>query len=519
MRGSRTIRAKRNVLLLVLSLALPALPAGGCSPDESREHDAETGVEVDAPRDVDAETAVDGETGPEADAAGDEVTDGPADVAAETDVDFPPECLVDGDCPEPQGCYHGVCRHHCTLGTCLLAPGGGHCLEGFCVDCLGDSHCDGSRFVCDDYTHECVEGPVDPSRTKIGMFYNLWHCVVSADNPAGTPVHDISEVLAGRQSWGPIGEFHWWDEPQAGYYCLARNDPLLVRHATLLRDAGVDFVFLDVTNHAYVDGRSDRTRQMILEPLERLLAVWSTVERAPRVVPWVPLPQAGTDPAQYTVDALLQALGRYPGMQFEYLDRPLVLVTENEVHVTSEAKFAALSADYTLRRMWGVFRDDGPLWSFMQRCQEAPTSAALCDQRSAVLGGSLEQISIAAAYQETYMSLPSATPKHRGLTFRRQFETLLRNPDVPIATITGWNEWIAQRQPCDAHPSCPCTTYPSGCFIDQWDVEYSRDLEPGNNELGDYYYRLLVDCIALFRSGRMCGPATADNLCCREADV
>ena len=103
----------------------------------------------------------------------------------------------------------------------------------------------------------------------------------------------------------------------------------------------------------------------------------------------------------------------------------------------------------------------------MQKCQGDPTDAAPCAQRSAVLGGELEQISISAAYQETYMSLPSATPKHRGLTFRRQFETLLLNPDVPVATITGWNEWIAQRQPCDAHWTCPCSTYPDGCFGDR----------------------------------------------------
>jgi hypothetical protein len=349
------------------------------------------------------------------------------------------------------------------------------------------------------------------------MFYSTWHCVVAADS--GDPVHDISEVLAGRQAWGPLGEFHWWDEPEAGYYCLSRNDALLEQHAILLRDAGIDFIFVDVTNHAYVDWRSDRTRQMILDPMERLLAVWSTIAGAPRVVPWVPVPAADEDPDEYTVDALLEMLDRYPGMHFEYLGRPLVLVTENSVHVTDEAKLAALSADYTMRRMWGVFSDDGPMWSFMQRCQEDPTDPALCDQRSAVLDGEIEQISIAAAYQETYMSIPTATPKHRGLTFRRQFETLLRNPGVPIATITGWNEWIAQRQPCDANPTCPCATYPDGCFIDQYDLERNRDIEPASNEMGDYYYRLLADCITLYRSGEVCGPATADNLCCRECDV
>lgn len=489
-------------------VALLAFAAVGCSGGHG---EPEAHIDADVPGDEGAEVA--------ADADADAAPETGADADADADAAIPPECTTDDDCADPRGCYRGACRYRCTLGSCLLAPGGGYCREGFCVSCLADDDCDGSRFVCDDDTFDCVEGPVDPSATRIGIFYNTWHCVASADNPAGDPVRDISEVLAGRQSWGPVGSFHWWDEPAAGYYCLARNDELLARHATMLRDAGIDFVFVDVTNHAYVDGRSDRTRAMILEPMERLLAVWSTVVGAPRVVPWVPLPAAGTDPSQYTVDALLEMLGRHPGMQFEYLGRPLVLVTENAVHVTDEAKFAALSATCTLRRMWGLLADGGPTWSFLQRCRRDPTEAARCDQRSAVLDGGIEQIPIGAAYQQTYMSLPTATPKHRGLTFRRQFETLLRNPDVPIATITGWNEWIAQRQPCGADPSCPCATYPSGCFLDQWDVERSRDLEPGTNEMGDYYYRLLADCISLFRSGRMCEPATADNLCCREDDV
>jgi hypothetical protein len=418
----------------------------------------------------------------------------------------------DDDCTGDRGCFLGSCHERCVLGWCLSAPDGGFCRDGFCVDCLSDDDCGGSRYECDDATSACVEGDVDTTVTRFGIFYSTWHCVAAADNPDGDPVYDISEALEGRQSWGPFGAFHWWDEPEAGYYCLARNDFLLERHAILLRDAGVDFVFLDASRHAYVDGRSDRTQETILEPVERLLAVWSGIEGAPRVVPWVPVPSATTDPETYTVDALLELLGEYPAMRFEYLGRPLILVTENSAFAANEARLAELAAAYTVRRLWGVYADSGPAWSFLQPCEQDPTEPEPCDQRAAVLQGEVEEISISAAYQETFMSLPNATPKLRGLTFRRQFETLLLNPDTPIALISAWNEWIERRTPCGENPACPCDIYPSGCFIDLYDVERSRDLEPGRNEMGDYYYRLLADCIALFRSGRMCEAATADNL-------
>jgi hypothetical protein len=38
-------------------------------------------------------------------------------------------------------------------------------------------------------------------------------------------------------------------------------------------------------------------------------------------------------------------------------------------------------------------------------------------------------------------------------------------------------------------------------FVDQYDVEYNRDLEPGGG-LGDYYYQLMKRAIGLLRAGQ-----------------
>ena len=347
--------------------------------------------------------------------------------------------------------------------------------------------------------------------TAFGIFYNTWHCPASSD---GGTVHDISEILAGRQAWGPVGAFHWWDQPEQGYYCLARNDGLLERHAIQLRDAGIDFVFLDATNHAYVDGRSDRTSQMIIEPVDRLLAVWSEVPGAPGVVPWVPIVEPGVDAGAFTIDALLARLVAYPGMHFELFGEPLILVVDHGGFPPNEARIAALEASYTVRRMWGLLPAGGTNWSFLQPCNDPPTSGRDCNQRVTSRDGSVEQVSISVAYQQTFMNnTATATPKHAGRTFRAQFETLIRNAGAPVATITGWNEWIAQRQPCDGHPSCPCSTFPDGCFTDQWDIEFSRDIEPAQNEAGDYYLRLLTECVSMYRAGDTCASAPS-NLCC-----
>ncbi len=440
----------------------------------------------------------------------------PGDVGhPPADSAIAPECFDDTQCGQGRRCLEGICRDDCLVGLFCLegTPSGEHCREGHCVECTDDSHCPGNRFQCDPLTWVCVDRPFDPTFTKIGMFYSTWHCPIAN----ASQVWDISEILAGNQSWGPERKFHYWDKPTAGYYCLSQNDALLTQHAEQLRDAGIDFVFLDVTNHNYVGSGSDRTTEMIIAPLDRMLAVWSTIPDAPQIVPWVPVEKDGVDPAKYTIDAILQRLGAHPQMHFSYLGKPLILVTENVEHPVSAARLASLAVNYTVRKMWAHIYTDSPMWSFMQGCANwTPAKGELCQQRAATFNGAMEQLPISAAYQATYMNLPTANPKLQGLTFRKQFETLLLNPMVPIATITGWNEWIAQRIPCDEHPACPCGTYPAGCFMDQYDMEYSRDIEPAQNAMGDYYYRLLQACVALFRSGGMCDAAHAGDLCCKD---
>ena len=57
--------------------------------------------------------------------------------------------------------------------------------------------------------------------------------------------------------------------------------------------------------------------------------------------------------------------------------------------------------------------------------------------------------------------------------------------------VTGFNEWTAQRlQFVDNEPIG---------FCDNCTTEYSRDLEPAANELGDNYYMQLVNYIARFK--------------------
>ena len=500
---------------LVVTFLLPA-----CSDDETIRHQdtgaphREASAGTDAPvTGADGPGALDGAPAkPDKGQPGKQDKGAGLDAAPKPDVVTKPQCVTDAQCGANRGCLAGICRDKCLFGlVCVGAASGPVCHKGLCVKCTTDAHCPGNRYQCSNQKYVCTERSFDPKLTKIGMFYSLWHCPHST----AKTVYNITDILAGKQSWGPLYKFHFWDRPVGGYYCLSQNDPVLKKHATMLAAAGIDFVFLDVTNHQFVGSGSDNTPGMILKPLDRMLATWSTIPNAPRLVPWVPVTASSANAKKYTVDAILQRLGKYPGMHFKYLGKPLILVTENAQYKPSAARLAALSKSYTVRRMWGLLQSAGSTWSFLQACKDSPTSSKPCQQRHATLGGKMEQVSITTAYQATYMNLPSATPKLKGLTFRKQFETLLMNPLAPIATITGWNEWMAQRMPCGKNPTCPCSKY-KACFMDAYDMEYNRDIEPAQNKMGDYYYRLVKACVALFRKGALCDAAHANDLCCKS---
>jgi hypothetical protein len=71
---------------------------------------------------------------------------------------------------------------------------------------------------------------------------------------------------------------------------------------------------------------------------------------------------------------------------------------------------------------------------------------------------------------------------NQGHNFQEQWQRAYEL-DPPLVMVTGWNEWIAGRW---GKPDGPIT------FVDQFDQEFSRDIEPMRGGHGDNYYWQLV---------------------------
>lgn len=358
----------------------------------------------------------------------------------------------------------------------------------------------------------------------VGIVYYLWHCKATAQSTQ----YNITDVLNGQQDWASTSIFHWWDEPAVGHYCLGDQPELIAQHLTQLRDAGIDFLVLDSTNHPNTASFDAQT--FILKSLRPLLEVARTIPNAPKIVPWVPLASDhnGTrnersnvcnangnsvkcqrlqqsQPMYQHFTSLLN--NEFPELRYEYQGKPLLLeAASDRRYPRSETDIIrpTLQANWSVVRMWGLQPNNND-WSFLSTCSDPLEffesngwSAQGCNQP--VNAGN--QISVAAAYQYTYISEPlrqnantrtgftGGMPKFYGRTLAQQFRVAFEARDSqPLVVMTGWNEWIAQRFERDGRT----------LFVDLYDDTRNRDIEPGGAS-GDLYYYLMRDLIAGYRN-------------------
>ena len=161
-----------------------------------------------------------------------------------------------------------------------------------------------------------------------------------------------------------------------------------------------------------------------------------------------------------------------------YWEGKPLLITTKDPFDQSDNK---LADNFTCRKMWGLQRKlNEKEWSFLQ---DEP-------QNVAMNRGKPEQISVSVAHQETYMSYPSATTRRKGKTFQEQWQRAFEIRPK-IVTLTWWNEWMAQRF-VDENGNTR--------FVDDYNREASRDIEPMLGGHGDLYYKFMQTYIDKYKA-------------------
>ncbi len=334
-------------------------------------------------------------------------------------------------------------------------------------------------------------GPTKSDRF-VGMFYFLW---LGQYTPVEDGPFDISKILAADPDalkkpdsplWGPEGAMHFWGAPLFGYY--RSTDPwVLRRHAHLLADAGVDTLIFDATNGP-----------TYWEVYTALCGVFVQVRRegghTPQIAFMVNLGAGQT--AQQLYNELYQP-GLFQELWFYWEGKPLLIC--DPAAVSDE-----LRAFFTLRRaQWPTDMKNTPYaWRW-----EAPYPQPYGftdDPKKA------EQVNVSAAQnlrasdgRETLMSRGDArgrsfrSGKQRirsgsvdyGYNMQEQWKRVFEL-DPRFVMVTGWNEWIAGRHKFNDEPIW---------FCDEYNQEFSRDIEPARASHGDNYYLQLVANVRRFK--------------------
>ena len=318
----------------------------------------------------------------------------------------------------------------------------------------------------------------------VSICYSVWFDAILGVSGSGVDDwNNITEILDGKKDWGPYPTFHYWAKPALGYYSSS-NKEVIRTHMTQLYTAGVDFIIIDLTNAGDNYLGSSAWTDYIEKPMD---AIFETIMEmrveglgTPYVVFWV-----GTNDGP-----LYQALyDRYHAPEkwkdcFVYWDgKPFLLTTH------TYPKDFPLPELFTVRSMWGLggVKYDQGQWSFLsENNYKKYTKAA---------DGSAEQVSVAVAAQQTYMSnLTTAHGREGGMFWYAQWLTAFE-VKPKVVTLTWWNEWTAQR-----------LRDPNGnyVFTDNYNAAYSRDIEPMEGGHGDQYYKWMVEYISAYKGGLEC---------------
>ncbi len=336
----------------------------------------------------------------------------------------------------------------------------------------------------------------DKGEHYVGMFYFLWH----GKHAPTDKIYDLQKILdstpdadKGKLStgkYGKPGEFHWFGEPLYGYYYI--NDEWVLRkHMELLTNAGVDFLFFDTTNnHTHAD-----TALKIMKILHEMN---EQGYNAPGVVFYT---NTNAHTMVKNLYSEIYAQNRYPDTWFCIDGKPVIIgpadaniddfftmkinqwPTEQENHINAwpwmdgkrpqyiykdgEGKKSAINVSVAQHRNTWRFSDS--IYDMMDRGN---------------LGRSYGSAKLTDKLTEEYYNAIAADPElyKQGLNFQAQWD-VAHKADVPFVLVTGWNEWIAQRQ---------STSNEYAHFVDLASVEFSRDIEMMKGGYFDNYYMQLA---------------------------
>lgn len=417
----------------------------------------------------------------------------------------------------------------------------------------------------------------DKQRT-VGIFYITWHDENIYNSP--TPYRNVTETIAQNTEarftdktglWSHasnMGSYHW-GEPEAGYFLSC--DRYVIRHdLSMLVDAGVDVLILDVTNAVCYYEQWDT----LFDVMRQMKEEGSIV---PKICFWTY--NGAVITTTQNVYERYYKQGKYSDLWFYWDGKPLLLCNmmpaldangggvlnpnpnydEQAVNDTSHVNHG--NPDYceryykdytrevkdffTMRNMWwGYYTWGGKRyvgtednWSFGYEMNDKNVAKLSPEKRVATHQGRKEEMAVTPAQHPISMTgkswrvetgepaaneydLPVPTyvpwlgktvenPEAYGIYFQDRWDEAL-SVDPDFVYLNDWNEWTAGKYTIGKAPGSdnPGPTSFLGrenntfYFVDQYNSEYNRTIQPAKGVYTDNYYMQMVQNIRRYKGVR-----------------
>lgn len=346
-----------------------------------------------------------------------------------------------------------------------------------------------------------------PKNKYAGIFYFLWH------EKTGFDIYDHTKAYHEgglKKVWkmiseGPMGEPHYWAEPYFGYY---RSDDRWVirRHAMMLTEAGIDFIFFDCSNNLIYkhicDAIFDEYRKMRSEGLATPQIIFFLGDRE--------------DFGENQMKKLWEIYkDNYEDeLWFRVNDKPLILGNLENVPEDIRSKF-------TVRKSWAFncWTQDGVgKWPWLAEYPQYPGKNPNTKE--------VEELVVSCGYHPTSNKGRSFNSGIQPTDGQKDFDFQLKTSGEGIAfseqwsrvweidpkylLLTGFNEWWAGRWQ-DAPGLLFADTYitsedhqktEANYYVDNFNEEFSRDIEPMKGGFGDNYYYQMVKNLRRYKGTR-----------------
>ncbi len=405
-----------------------------------------------------------------------------------------------------------------------------------------------ASWVATDALGRCLPTAEDcPLKTDgkprtVGIFYITWH---TPDHHDGQPyTYDVTKRIQaapmctrGNPDF-PYATYHW-GEPEYGYFLS--QDRYVIRHdLSMLADAGVDVLIMDVTNAVcYWD-----EWEVLFQTMQEMKALGN---RVPKFCFW-----AFNGNVIDVVQSLYERFYKTPRYQdcwFYWEGKPLLLYNATP-SIDANPNGGQKDKDYsdevkqffTLRGMWwGYYKWAGERyvgtedrWSFGYELNDKNVAALTPEELCSKHQGRLEEMAVTPAQHPISITgkswrretleptldgedMPSRTyvpwlgeerdnPTQYGIYFQDRWDEALQ-VDPDFIYLNDWNEWTAGKYMNGKDPSGQAEMHIDFLgrkdnpfyFVDQYNAEFNRTIAPMKGGWTDNYYMQMVQNIRRYK--------------------